>query len=383
MKTIHVKEAPREMVVSEAVRVLESGGLIIYPTETCYGVGVDATNPDAVAKLLKYKDRPEGKPISIAVSDMNMAERYVEVNDTARNIYGKFLPGPITVISQAKIRATPKTGLPHKKGYPFVAAGVLAEDGSLGIRIPDYDLTLSLIEAFGKPITATSANRSRKKTPYTINDIVKHNTKNRLALIDLAIDAGHLPHNPPSTVVDTRYHDERVLREGVYKSHGAHGSFKTYTTHTPEETQSLGEDLMKKYMSEAGLTCVVFALSGDLGAGKTQFAKGVARALGITQTVTSPTFNIVKEYEFKLRVTSHELRVLYHMDTWRMQEASELTDLGFDSMIVPGNVVVIEWVEKLGKQIEKLTEGSKATVIWVEIEGEGTTRTIKVYSLSC
>jgi len=80
------------------IEILSHNGLIIYPTETCYGVGVDVTNSKAVEKLLSYKKRPEGKAISIAVSDKDMAERYVDLNEKALNLYQNFLPGPLTII---------------------------------------------------------------------------------------------------------------------------------------------------------------------------------------------------------------------------------------------------------------------------------------------
>jgi L-threonylcarbamoyladenylate synthase len=129
--------------VNEAVNTLKDGGLVVYPTETVYGIGVDATNPEAVRNLTEYKNRPFGKPYSIAVTDQKMAEEYVELNSTGKNLYQEFLPGPLTVISKGK----------HK-----VAPGVESEEGTLGIRIPDYKLVFDIITKFGKPITSTSAN---------------------------------------------------------------------------------------------------------------------------------------------------------------------------------------------------------------------------------
>lgn len=134
--------------VKSAVEVLASGGLVIYPTETIYGIGADALNPGAIVKLAKYKQRPLGKPYSIAVSDIKMAEKYVTLNESARNIYKEFLPGPVTVVSTGK----------H-----VVAQGVESETGTLGIRIPDYKLVIDIVKSFGKPITSTSANASYKK----------------------------------------------------------------------------------------------------------------------------------------------------------------------------------------------------------------------------
>jgi len=162
MKIINIKKTKKQQVVQEAIKVLKTDGLIIYPTETCYGIGVDATSQKAVDKLLAYKKRPEGKAIAIAVSDQKMAQQYVTVNETAKNIYKNFLPGPITIISKSKNK---------------VAKGLEAEDATLGIRIPNYSLTLEIIKKFGFPVTTTSANVSYKKTPYSSDDILKNTTK--------------------------------------------------------------------------------------------------------------------------------------------------------------------------------------------------------------
>ena len=120
-------------IISQAVKILKAGGLVIFPTETCYGAGVDTTNQKAVNKLLAYKTRREGKPLSIAVTDEKMASKYVKLNPTAKNLYQKFLPGPLTVVSAGK----------HK-----VAKGIESEMGTLGVRISSYPLVNKIIKKF-------------------------------------------------------------------------------------------------------------------------------------------------------------------------------------------------------------------------------------------
>ena len=83
MQIIKLSKTNQQEIILKAIAVLKKDGIIIYPTETCYGVGVDATNSEAVKKLLTYKERPTGKAISIAVSDEQMAQKYVKVNETA------------------------------------------------------------------------------------------------------------------------------------------------------------------------------------------------------------------------------------------------------------------------------------------------------------
>jgi L-threonylcarbamoyladenylate synthase len=152
-KIINLATTPTSEIIKTAVEVLSRGGLVIFPTETLYGIGADATNQAAIDKLLQYKSRREGKPLSIAVNSLEMAEQYVEVNKTALNLYQNFLPGPLTVVSKSLGR---------------VAKGVESEIGTLGVRIPDYQLVLDIVTAFGKPITATSAWKPVGKSARSI-----------------------------------------------------------------------------------------------------------------------------------------------------------------------------------------------------------------------
>ncbi len=99
MKIINIQKTNKSKIIDHAVEVLKSGGILIYPTETAYGAGVDATNQKAVDRILAYKARMSGKPLSIAVCDEKMAKEYISINNTAKSIYENFLPGPITVIS--------------------------------------------------------------------------------------------------------------------------------------------------------------------------------------------------------------------------------------------------------------------------------------------
>ena len=158
----------QEEVIGRCIDTLNSGGLVVYPTETCYGMAADPTNQEAVEKLLDYKKKREGKAISVAVSDKKMAKKYVEMNEIAENIYDNYLPGPITVVSKSKGKVVKK---------------VEADDETLGIRVPKYPFILKLIKKFGKPITATSANASYKKTPYTVKNILDNTSKKQQELI--------------------------------------------------------------------------------------------------------------------------------------------------------------------------------------------------------
>lgn len=324
-----------------ACKILKEGGLVIYPTETVYGIGADATNPKAVQRLSDYKNRPFGKPYSIAVTDQEMAEKYVNLNPTAKKLYQEFLPGPLTVIS---------------KGKGKVAKGVESETGTLGIRIPNYGLVTNIVKKLGKPITATSANASYKKRPYTVNDILENIGTKQKKLIDLIIDAGELPKNEPSTVIDTTLDDLVTLRQGDIRL----ANENKVLSRSEENTENLAKEIWQKYEIHNGKRAVVFALQGEMGTGKTIFTKGLARAMGITELITSPTFALENEYQ--IPNTKH---MLYHFDAWRLGKSSELEALNFEQLIKNKSIVSIEWAERVSDVIRKFDE--EAIIIWINI----------------
>lgn len=174
--------------ISVAVQVLEAGGTVIYPTETVYGIGVDAYSNIAIKKLFNIKKRDITKPVSIAVSSVDMIREVAYVDELSKKFIDLLLPGPITII------------LPAKEILPESLTG---ENGTIGIRMPDHHIALKLISMFGRPITSTSANISGQPAPKSPDKIEIN--------CDFFLDGGTLP-GIPSTVVDITKHV--ILREG-------------------------------------------------------------------------------------------------------------------------------------------------------------------------
>lgn len=344
-------EKNKEKAIQEAIEVLKNGGLIVFPTETCYGLGGDATNPKALKKIMAYKKLRGSKPISIAVSGKDMAEEYVEINEMAENLYENYLPGPITVISVSKGSLVPP---------------VVSLQGAVGVRYPDYSFTLDLIRQFGKPITATSANMSYKSTPYSIDQLINDLPKKSLKLIDLFLDAGELPKNQPSTVLDTTLNELAVLRQGKVEFENAlikNKKIEENNTKNVEETIKFAKEFTKKYLHN-GIPSVV-ALSGELGAGKTQFAKGIGESLGVKDIVNSPTYTIINEYGYQ--DDRGDEKVLAHMDTWRLGE-NELEKSGLTEHLENGDVVLIEWADKFYQEIKALCDNMNIPMYKVVIK---------------
>lgn len=355
MKIIDCKTTDRNEIIKQAVAVLADGGLLIYPTETTYGLGVDATNQESVDKLLRYKTRREGKPLSIAVTDEAMAEKYVNLNDQAKNLYRNFLPGPVTVISDVK---------------KPLADGVASERGTLGVRIPDYPLVRDIVSAFGRPITATSANASYKKRPYNVSDILNNISQRQKDLIDLVLDAGQLPKRQPSTIVDTTLDYQPILRQGQVKLSQA----TQIISHSTDETRELGGKLAREYRSSVTQKAIIFAMIGEMGAGKTQLVKGIAEALSISEPVASPTYNIAREYKLAGRKSP-----FIHIDTWRLFSEADFLALGIDEMVDSSSIIAIEWADKVIDSLENYAD--RAKIIWIKLTpGENENQRIISYS---
>lgn len=323
MRIIDLKKTSTQTVIKAATGVLRTGGLVIFPTETVYGAGVDATNQAAVDKLLTYKSRREGKPLSIAVTSQEMAEEYVDLNEQAKTLYKQFLPGPMTVVS---------------KGLGKLARGVESEFGTVGVRIPAYPSLLELLKKYQKPITATSANGSGKKRPYSVQDVIDELSEKQKNLIDLVLDAGQLPRNEPSTVIDTSHSAPVVMRAGAISSVG--DNLTKLNSTSEQETKAISGKLLLKHWNEVTKSGLIIGLDGELGTGKTVFTKGLAEFLKIDSPITSPTYSYINEYSYERHGVKGKM---YHLDLWKIASTDELSRLELGELCTPNNVIIIEW----------------------------------------
>ena len=374
MKTITLATTPIQTVIQETIAVLQSGGLVLFPTETTYGAGVDATNQAAVDKLLAYKSRREGKPLSIMVTNQEMAEQYVIVNQQAALLYTQFLPGPVTVVSNTLKQPE------HSKNR--IAQGVASEFDTIGIRIPDYELMLKITQALGKPITATSANASGKKRPYSVADIFSGLSQKQKNLIDLVLDAGELPKNEPSTVIDTTLSTPVTLRSSNRKNHiqmsekqSNNTTTTVITSNSQEETEKIAGRLLLKHWDRIRETGLVIALDGDLGVGKTVFAKGSAKFLKIEDLIKSPTYSYIEEYDFTRHQTSGRL---YHLDMWKVASKELYQKLAVEQLLKPNTVVVIEWFSQIAEYIQEAIKQNNSALVQITLLQEGETRKLTI-----
>lgn len=195
MKIIKVTSKNKDEIAIEATHVLKKGSLIIFPTETVYGLGADPFNKKAVMKIYKAKGRDFDKPLQLLISDLKQVKKY------SRNIRSKVLtmmkknwPGPLTIIVKKR---------------SVVPSFVTGRRETVGLRMPDHDIALDIIRAFGRPIAATSANKSGKKPPKTAKEAMKYFKTG----ISLVIDGGKTKTGKPSIVIDATGKKIKVLRK--------------------------------------------------------------------------------------------------------------------------------------------------------------------------
>lgn len=173
-----------EAAFAEAVRCLSAGGLVAFPTETVYGLGADAGNAIAVARLYDAKGRPAFNPLIAHVPDAAAARRLARFDAAAERLAGALWPGPLTLV------------LPKAEGCPVAELATAGLD-SIAVRVPDHPVAREILKAFGRPVVAPSANRSGHVSPTT----AAHVLADLRGRIDLIVDGGATPVGVESTIV--------------------------------------------------------------------------------------------------------------------------------------------------------------------------------------
>lgn len=201
MESIHI-QTPEDIqqAVQKAAAVLRAGGIILYPTDTIYGLGADALSNEAVRKIYAIKGRDEGKPIHALVDSIDTASRYADMSAYKEKVESLVLQ-PISWVC---------------KKQPGVNTGIAQTIDTFGFRVPNNEFCLELTRAFDGPITATSANKAGEPTCNTTEEILAQLGAGA-EMIDLVIDAGVLPASLPSTVIDIRGTEPTVLRQGAWR----------------------------------------------------------------------------------------------------------------------------------------------------------------------
>ena len=184
--------------IQEIREILRRGGVIVYPTDTFYGLGTSCFSISGINRIYDIKGRESAKPLSVVISDLGMLDRVAgPVPDRFRSLVADSWPGPLTVILEAS------EGLPRE---------MLGGRGTVGVRLPDFAWLRALIRAAGFPLTATSANLSGQAEFSSAEDAIDVFD----GKVDVIVDAGRTAGGLPSTVVDLTGERPAILRQGAF-----------------------------------------------------------------------------------------------------------------------------------------------------------------------
>ena len=182
--------------LSDAVSVLRAGGLIVFPTETLYGLGADALNYTAVEKVFQLKGRDPNNPFPVLISDRAMLESLVaEISPLAEKLMAHFWPGPLTLV------------LPARAELPRLLVNAT---GGIGVRISNQPIATELVRTLGRPLTATSANPSGQPGARTVAQAKTY----FIGKIDIFVDGGELISITGSTVAEVTRKNLKIIRAG-------------------------------------------------------------------------------------------------------------------------------------------------------------------------
>jgi L-threonylcarbamoyladenylate synthase len=184
--------------VADAAAVLEAGGVVAFPTETFYGLGVAALDAAAVRRLFTLKGRPESRPILVLVDDPARIERFALLTMPARALIARHWPGALTLILPAR---------------PTVPSELTAGTGTIGVRQPAHPVARALAAALAAPVTAPSANLTGETPPTSVAEVLQVFD----GRIELVLDGGPTPGGLPSTVLDVTVDPPRLLRAGAVR----------------------------------------------------------------------------------------------------------------------------------------------------------------------
>ncbi len=344
MEIVNLKQEKLAKTARLVKNVLKKDGLVILPTDTAYGLAANAESSLAVKKILNFKGKRFGKGISIFLKNIAEVENYCSFRPDQKQLIETLLPGPFTVILKSKGKTTPE---------------IEPEDKTVGIRIINHLFVKKLTSICPFAITATSANLSGKGPHYSVESFLKTLSAKKKVEIDLIINAGSLTKKPTSTVVRLVDDEIKVLRTGTLdlKLKGR------FSTKNAKETRSKAKGIYQRFFKkELNKKSVLVILKGDLGAGKTVFAKGIGEIFN--QELVSPTFTLMDEYQ----INQPPVKNLYHLDLYRIEEEKEIIELGIEKLLEKGNLVLIEWGEKLSILESLKKESVSFFLIQIEVK---------------
>ena len=187
---------PEPDILAHAGDILRRGGLVVYPTETVYGLAASAFVVDSIARVFDAKGRPYGQPLPVQIASAREVETLARrVPPVAEKLLADFFPGPLTLVFWRQ---------------PTVSLTVTGGGNTVGLRMPDHPVALGVLRAFGAPLVCPSANLTGRRAPMTAADVLEDLD----GRVDLVLDGGPTTDRTPSTVLDLTTTPARMIREG-------------------------------------------------------------------------------------------------------------------------------------------------------------------------
>ena len=187
--------------LKEAIAVLKKGGVIVYPTDTAYGLGAKFSDKKAAARIYKIKGRPGGKPLPVIVAGLTMARKFFKFSPPELALAKKYWPGALSLV------------LLLKRKIKYYHTPEYGSRASVVVRVPNSKIARQLSRAVGEPIFSTSANLSGAGECYSPREVIKQFADHK-HLPDLILDAGRLRHKKPSTIIEVIGDKIEILRQG-------------------------------------------------------------------------------------------------------------------------------------------------------------------------
>ena len=186
--------------IEQAIKILKQGGIVIFPTDTAFGIGCRIDNIKSIERLFKIRKRPKNKPTPVLVDSIEMAQEYLlPIDKQVKNLIKKYWPGALTIILPCKLQK--------------VTELVRGNGNTLGVRMSDHPIVLELVRSVGVPLLAPSANFQGDKTPFRFEDL----NSDLISLVDFVLSGTTNNYKKPSTIIDCSVAPWKILRKGAIK----------------------------------------------------------------------------------------------------------------------------------------------------------------------